>query len=757
MDANSQELTTIEKMKGLPWAIVFNVANSVFVQLTFFGSVFVLFLDELNFNNTQIGILLGLIHFTGVFSIFIAHVPERLGYKRTQLIFMGLRTVASMFLLLTPLVVARYDLPNIFLFITITTGAFAFFRTISLSGWLPWAQEYIPDSVRGKFSAINNIFTSLFAFLAVTIAGWVLGKVLPLTNFMILIGAGGLFGALSVWTATFIPGGKPQLKSKAQKSQKEVYKGILEAIRDKGYVFMLIGVGILTLGTSPMNSFIPIFMSDTIKLTTEQVVYLSSISMLGGIISSYVWGWAADRYGSKPVTLTGVILRLILPVLYFLTPHESGFSFSFALLVSFFAGVANMGWTIGSNNLLYVGMVPAEKSNAYMTVWNAWGGLTWGLAQPLGGWLLDRFAPINVSFLGIPVDAFSIVFLLAFVTSILSLLLINFIKAEDDVSMGEFVSLFTHGNPITAVNSMIRFRLAKDEKTIINVTEQLGISNSPLTVEELLQALADPRFNVRFEALISIARHSPDSKLSHALAAVLERGEPALGVVAAWALGRIGDEDSIGALRHSLEKAPYRSIQAHCARALGTLNDKQSIPFLLENLGKESDRGLRIAYASALGQMRSTEAVPEIFKLLDETKDKYLQTEIALALARIAGDEHPFIQLVRSTREDTGTSASQAVSGAQKKIDDFLLTHGLYKTYSDLDRLLGKSAEALSRCDLDGGINFWVQALEQLPQNQFGENSRYLIPPCLEKMKTYRSERIEYFLLSLQAINFFGS
>ena len=42
----TSEPTTVEKLQGLRWANASNAALSVFVQLTFFGSVFVLFLNQ---------------------------------------------------------------------------------------------------------------------------------------------------------------------------------------------------------------------------------------------------------------------------------------------------------------------------------------------------------------------------------------------------------------------------------------------------------------------------------------------------------------------------------------------------------------------------------------------------------------------------------------------------------------------------------------------------------------------------------------
>ena len=39
-----------------------------------------------------------------------------------------------------------------------------------------------------------------------------------------------------------------------------------------------------------------------------------------GLLATYLVGWAADRYGSKPVMMSGLFLRALLPLLADLTP-----------------------------------------------------------------------------------------------------------------------------------------------------------------------------------------------------------------------------------------------------------------------------------------------------------------------------------------------------------------------------------------------------------------------------------------------------
>ena len=105
------------------------------------------------------------------------------------------------------------------------------------------------------------------------------------------------------------------------------------------------------------------------------------------------------------------------------------------------------------------------------------------------------------------------------------------------------MGIFLRGNPFVAMSSLVKFNLARDEQATVLRTEQMGQARSRLTVEELLSALHDPRFSVRYEAIIAISRTRSDPRLTEALIKVLTGTEVALSVNAAWALGRTRDTE----------------------------------------------------------------------------------------------------------------------------------------------------------------------------------------------------------------------
>ncbi len=737
------EPTNAEKIQALPWSIAHDAGLTVFSQLVVFGSGFVLFLNELGLQKSQIGVLLALFPFFGLITLFAARTVARIGFKRAFLVFWGARYLVAAFLLMTPWVLSQYGSQGVYIFLVATLGVFSFCRAFGLTGLVPWKQEYIPDAIQGKYFATNNIVTSLTGFIAVSAAAFVIGRSDDLNRFLFLFAVGIVFGLLSIWAATFVPGGAPIMTPGEAKPAPLEFR---RALRDRRFLSFNVGTGLVTLASGPLGSFIPLFMQEQVGLDPGSVVLLQFGTLLGGLLSSYLWGWAADRYGSKPVMLSGVYGISLLPVLWLFMPRGVYWSLYAALAIALFQGIANQSWAIGSTRFYFVGITPPDRRTEYSAVHTAWMGVISGTSLLIGGQLLDLTSGLSGQFMVFTLDPYTFLFIGGFVISLLSILFLLSIQGEGRVTMGEFAGLFLHGNPIVAFESLIRHHFARDELAAVSTTERLGLARSPLTIDELVAALRDPRFNVRFEAIISIARRGPDPLLIEALVEVLKGNEPALSVLAAWALGRLGDERAVEALRDSLD-ARYRSVQMHSARSLGTLGDQAVIPILLERLAQENDPGLQIAYASALGKLEVEAAAPILLKILRTHADPGGRLELALSLARIVGDERHFIKLLQDTEREMGTACSQSVSAFLKKADRD------HSNCAELKTALADGARHFALEDLERGAEWIVTAIGLLPDTEFSQTKIAILRECAERLAQSGAGRTEYILLALHVLN----
>lgn len=765
----SQEPTTVEKLRGLPWSIASNVANTVFVQYTFFGSIFVLFLSALGLSRSAMGLLLSFLPFFGLTALFVAPWVARFGYKRTYILFFALRAVVALGLVFTPWVMNQFGAETTILYVGVVIALFAMVRSIGVTASFPWIQEYVPNSVRGKFTATNNIFTTGVGFLAVSGGSIVLAQTTGLTGFMWLIGVGVIFGFISVGLATKIPGGAPMSRRPDEADgdlgeddagelapERGSQRDLMTAVRDRDFVFYLAGVALIMFAIVPLQSFLPLFMREEIGLSDSAVVWLQSGTLIGTLASGYLWGWAADRYGSIPVSLYGMGMRAMLPLIWMLMPREdSAISFGIALAAALIQGVADMAWGIGSGRLLYVRIVPPEKRSDYMAVYYAWIGIIGGLSQLGGGLVLDWFHWLRGQIWVFSIDPFLPLFLSSLLLPLISFGLLRSVREDRAVGIGEFAGVFLRGNPFLAMSSMIRFHLARDEHSTVLMTERLAQAKSPLTVDELLEALEDPRFNVRFEAVISISRMMPEPRLIQALEKLLVGSELALTVAAAWALGRLGDMQAAPALREALD-SDYRSIRAHVARALGALGDVSVADELLERLQTEQDKGLQMAYASALGNLHHTQATETVLYLLRNTSNEGARMELALTLARLVGDEYHFIDVLRAVRNDPATGTAHAVSSYKRRLA------GTVRAGSEPLLLADRCAEAMSRGDLAQGVQELARLVRRRSERQFSDYGNLILAECARQLETEIdldagepdavNDHLEYLILALHTL-----
>lgn len=737
----SAEPTTIEKLRGIPWSIATFASNTFFVQFTFFGSVFPLFLSELGLSKGQMGFLFSLMPFLGLIAPFIAPWTARFGYKNTFLTFFGLRKIFTILLLLTPWVQSHFGAHGTLIFVAVIVACFAFCRSVAETARIPWAQEYVPNAIQGKYTATNNFFTSLAGFVAVGVASYVLGSSHGLSSFMFLIAAGVVTGFVSVWCSAFIPGGAPHPVKAGQAAPK---RDLREALHDHNFLLYLATVGVIILATTPVGSFIPLYMTDEVGLSASNVVLLQIGTLFGTLVTSYLWGWVADRYGSKPVMMSGLWLRMLIPLALLLIPRHSAISLYTAIGISLLQGIADMGWGIGSTRILYVSVVPPEKKADYMALYFAWIGVLGGISQLAGGWILDWSADLSGQWSYLTIDAYSPLFISGIVLILASLPLIRKMRADNRFGMGQFVGIFLRGNPFLAMGSLIRYQYSRNEHDAVLVTERLGEAKSLLTVDELLDALHDPRFQVRFEALISIARMPPDRRLRDALIETLTGTELALSAMAAWALGRMGDVEALPALQDALD-SPYLSIRAHSARAIGALRARELAPLLRERLTAENDKGLQMAYASALGNLHDQEATGLLLTLLANTGNDKARLELALALARLVGHEHSYIQLVRGGREDLGTTVAQALTNFKRKWERTAKPTGE-------SEILMECINAFARHNRAEGITQLIGVLRILPREHFHDTSQQILSACTDALELYGEQHLEYLYLVLHVL-----
>ncbi len=404
------ELSDEAKLRGLPWQLAQNVLNAVFASLTVFGSVFLLFLDELGLPKTQIGLLLSLMPFAGLLALWSSPVATRLGRRRVFLVCWAARKAVVAGLLLLPWVMDRYGHTAGLMYLTGIIALFSVLRSIAETAWYPWYQEVIPNRLRGRFGANSTVLTTVFTCIAVVVAGRVLKASEGLDGFLLLIGVGCCIGLIGTALMIPVPGGEPLPDAGARRSH---LANMLVCLRDGNFVYYLAGVGFVTLGVMAYLSFLPLFLKDRLGLAPGTVVTMETAVMIGSALSALLWGRAADRVGSRPVLMVAAALTLLVPLGWLLLPRQTPHLLLLCGLLYFLHGMALIGCSMGAGRLLLNGVVPPPQSTAYMALYYAWQGLVGGAAPLLAGALLQAYEPWEGHCAWFTLDGHAVLFILA--------------------------------------------------------------------------------------------------------------------------------------------------------------------------------------------------------------------------------------------------------------------------------------------------------------------------------------------------------
>ncbi len=734
-------LTDVEKINRLPWLVGAQTLNIIFVLLTFSGSVFILFLDELGLDDAQIGTLLAIVPFMGIVAPFIAPSVARFGYKRTFVTFRGIRKFIIAFLLFTPAVLARYGANGAFLWVAGIILLFGACRAIAETAGYPWWKEVVPDNVRGKFSAIDSMSTTIAGILVVVIAGYVIETMTGLQPFMILIAVGLVIGILSVLAFTRVPAEDP---SKRQVAAGAHSRGMREALRSRNFKRFLLILGLATLGGQSVITFVPLYMKEQVGLASGVVVLLSVGTYIGALLTSFLWGWAADRYGSKPVMQLSLYLLLLLPIFWLLIPKNNAASAPLAMAIAVVAGVATLAWQISWTRYLYVNAIPGRNKAAGLAVFYAWYAIVSGSGPLLAGQILTWSKGAGSQIGQFAVDPYAPLFALSFLLILITIFTAVRLQTEGTTTFRHFAGMFLRGNPIKAMRLLVTYNFSGDEMTRVMATEQMGDAQSLLSSKELIEALGDPSFSVRQEAIHSIGRMPAEDELVDALIDVLEDPESELNISAARAIGRIGSPRAIPALRRTLYSG-YRPLEANSARALAQLGDSASSYHFRVKLEQEPNPRLRLAYVSALGKLQVTEAIGQLFDLLQAADSVVSRGEIGLAIARIIGDERYYLQHWRSLKSDFNTAAGQSLLALQKPAEQCVRP--------EIAELAAACANRFASGDLDGGIRILTTMLQWLPKEQLDDATVKVAQNCMVDLAVNQEAQKETILLALHTLD----
>ena len=154
-----------------------------------------------------------------------------------------------------------------------------------------------------------------------------------------------------------------------------------------------------------------------------------------------------------------------------------------------------------------------------------------------------------------------------------------------------------------------------------------------------------------------------------------------------------------------------------------------------------------MAYASGLGNLGTLDTTYQLLALLATTENEGARMELALTLARLVGEEHHFVQLLRQVRDDAGTGTSLALDAFKRKVEEADTKD------TETSTLINECAEVLARGDLERGVEVMSHVIHRLPVDHFDTPATSILEECAEKLDDFGATRMEYVLLALHTMD----
>lgn len=232
---------------------------------------------------------------------------------------------------------------------------------------------------------------------------------------------------------------------------------------------------------------------------------------------------------------------------------------------------------------------------------------------------------------------------------VVSTLAYSFLVEENATGVRDFLKQFYAGNPLGVLWGIHRYGYQTSEERRLDLTHQFGGAGSVLAREELLDALHDPSFDVRYEAIVALG-HLPNSKrVILGLESMLAYdGLVELQYAALTSLGRIKAMQS-GAKIAQFLTVENPLLRARSIRTIGDIRDLNYLQTIREVLASDMVVDCRLAAISALGKFKDHDS----FKMMlinycafdatnNSTSDGPRSRVILLALSKILNREGAF-------------------------------------------------------------------------------------------------------------------
>lgn len=614
--SSAQGQSDYDKMRRLPWLYLFTVMTGTATLCTVTAPL-TLFAAELGINEGRIGLLAGIMPVFQALGVLALPIVLRFGSRRVATTALTSRYVFLGLFLVVPVFVARPDV--VFAILLAAMLGFAACRSLAEAAIVPWSQEFMPRSVRGRIAgrmALAYVPVALGVSWAIQV--WLDSRT-GLDRFMPVFAVGIVVGIVGALMLLGLRGGRTAATDATDGPRR---RSLTDPLRDRNFVIYLFGSALQSIAFVAISLFLILFFRDRLGISSGALVLLVALIPVGSAAGNVTAGWFVDRYGTRAIRtalqMGQIAVLLSLPLL---GPEVPGITWLVPLAFLLFGFMFQAGIAVA--NVYMLNLIPPASKEAYTTLHYSIDGLAGGLATVAAGFLLAWLGAQGIEVFGLALGNYEVLFLLAASLTVVSALAFSRLQEEGALSVRDFVGHFATGNPVKALWGINRYASRTSEDRRRDLAFQFGGVGSLLAKEELIAALRDPSFDVRHEAIRALGHIGAHPSVVNALEEVLDYdGLVELRYAALGSLGRLKAVSSAARVAALMED-DNPLLRARAARSLGEIGHTPALPRIRAMLSDDPDLDCRLAATSALGKLKDRESMSGLVTLyLEQAADR---------------------------------------------------------------------------------------------------------------------------------------
>lgn len=401
---------------GVTNANWFSLFNATCWQIMM-GVPTILYAKSQGANSTMLGTLAALVPLLGVLQLPAAHLLPRFGYRKFLLAGWGSRSILIFAVACVPMLSFATPTWRLWLVFVCLVG-FNALRGATVGAWMPWLSELIPQPVRGRFIARDQMFQQVGSLTALFGSALLLtGSARPWQfSLVFLLSAAG--ATVSLLFLRVIP--DVTAPEKLKSSGHRVPWAAMLMYRP--FLIITIFSIICAMMNGAVNVFTIQFLNDMdpLKFSDSRIPLLTMMAGAGALTTLTFIGRCLDRTGSKPILFACLLTNgVILLGWWAMASGLVGKSLLFVALLYLAMGVAGSNF-ITANNRLLMGTVPVMGRNHFFALYLVIGNLTAGLAPILWGLVLDKIGPRQWLSMGVQWNRHSLFFAAISLTSLVA-------------------------------------------------------------------------------------------------------------------------------------------------------------------------------------------------------------------------------------------------------------------------------------------------------------------------------------------------